>query len=56
MRAFHSVPLLAVPMLYSGELIGVIDVSEYGDSKRIFTQEMQILLSLLAAHAAGIVA
>src|SRR5271157_3450412 len=47
--------VLAVPMLYSGELIGVIDVSEIGDSERIFTQDDANLLSLLAAHAAGIV-
>ncbi len=47
--------VLAVPILYGGELIGVLEVNEYGDSKREYTQNDANLLSLFAAHAAGIV-
>ncbi len=47
--------VLAIPILYGGELIGVLEVNEYGVSKRKYTQNDANLLSLFAAHAAGIV-
>ncbi len=46
--------VLAVPILYSGELIGVLDVNEYGESKRTFTQDDANLLSLFATQVASI--
>ncbi|MGE5073324.1 MAG: GAF domain-containing protein [Anaerolineae bacterium] len=55
---YEDVPLrsiLEVPMLYSGELIGVLTVDELGDSERKFTQEDADLLSLFASYAASIV-
>lgn len=45
--------LVQVPMLYSGELIGVLDVYEYGDSERKFSEDDVQLLSHFAAQAAG---
>ncbi len=56
--AHQGVPyraLLQVPMLYGGDLLGVIDVYEYGNSERKFTQEDVRLLSLFAAQAASAV-
>ena len=50
---FRSV--LQVPMLYGGELIGVLTVNEYGESDRKFTPDDANLLSLFAAHAASVV-
>src|SRR5574341_615237 len=47
--------VLQVPMLYGGELIGVLDVFEYGDSGRKFSEQDVKLLSLFAAHAASAV-
>jgi len=45
---------LEVPILFGGELIGVLDVAEIGDSKRTFTEADERLLSLFAAQAAGV--
>jgi putative nucleotidyltransferase with HDIG domain len=45
---------LEVPMLFGGDLIGVLDVAETGDSSRIFTESDERLLSLFAAQAAGV--
>jgi GAF domain-containing protein len=47
--------VVQVPMLYGGELIGVLDVFEYGDSQRKFSEQDVKLLSLFAAHAASAV-
>ncbi len=55
---FEDVPFtsaLQVPMLYRGELIGVLDVSEIGETSRRFTEADAHLLSLFAALAAGAV-
>jgi len=55
---YEGVPLrsvLEVPMLYGGELIGVLTVDEIGDSERKFTQEDASLLSLFASQAAAVV-
>jgi putative nucleotidyltransferase with HDIG domain len=45
--------LLEVPMLYRGELIGVLTADETGDSKRKFTEADERMLSLFASQAAG---
>lgn len=45
--------VLAVPMLYRGELVGVIALSAVGEPKRTFTQTDLRLLELLAAQAAS---
>ena len=45
--------VLEVPMLYGGELIGVLTVDEVGDSERKFTEADERLLSLFASQAAG---
>ena len=45
--------VLEVPMLYGGELIGVLAVDEIGDSKRIYSESDERLLSLFASQAAG---
>jgi PAS domain S-box-containing protein len=47
----HAV--LEVPMLYGGELIGVLSVDEIGNSTRQFTEADERLLSLFASQAAG---
>ncbi|MFN8380682.1 MAG: PAS domain S-box protein [Anaerolineales bacterium] len=47
----HAV--LEVPMLYGGELIGVLTIDETGDSDRKFTDADERLLSLFASQAAG---
>ena len=55
---YEGVPLrsiLEVPMLYGGELIGVLTVDEIGDSERKFTQDDASLLSLFASQAAAVV-
>ncbi len=44
-----------VPMLHSGQLIGVLTVAERGDSKRKFTEADSRLLTLFAAQAASAV-
>ena len=54
---FDGIPfraVLAVPVLYGGELMGVLEVREYGESTRLFTQDDATLLSLFAAHAASV--
>jgi putative nucleotidyltransferase with HDIG domain len=45
--------VLEVPMLYGGELIGVLTAEETDDSERIFTEADEHLLSLFALQAAG---
>ncbi len=47
--------VLEVPMLYSGQLIGVLAVGELGTTTRKFTEEDVRLLSLFAAQAASAV-
>ncbi len=47
--------VVEVPMLHSGELIGVLVVNEIGFTGRKFTEEDAKLLSLLASHAADAV-
>jgi signal transduction histidine kinase len=47
--------LLEVPMLYSGELVGVIVVSEGQGSSRRFSDDDERLLCMLAGHAASAV-
>jgi HD-GYP domain-containing protein (c-di-GMP phosphodiesterase class II) len=47
----HAV--LEVPMLYGGELIGVLAVDETGDSVRKYSEADEHLLSLFASQAAG---
>ncbi len=47
--------LMAAPMLYSGELVGVLCVFEVGNAMRKFNQEDEHLLSLFAAQAASAV-
>jgi PAS domain S-box-containing protein len=49
----HIRAVLEVPMLYGGELIGVLTVDEIGDSDRKFTEGDERLLSLFASQAAG---
>jgi PAS domain S-box-containing protein/putative nucleotidyltransferase with HDIG domain len=54
--AYDGTPLravLEVPMLYGGELIGVLAADEVGDSERKFTEADEHLLSLFASQAAG---
>ena len=46
---------LQVPMLYRGEVIGILDVSEVGDTTRRFTEADVHLLSLFASQAAAAV-
>ena len=45
--------VLEVPMLYKGELIGVLTADEVGESTRKFTEADERLLSLFASQAAG---
>lgn len=45
--------VLEVPMLFGGDLIGVLVAHEIGDSTRKFTQDDERLLSLFAAQAAA---
>jgi PAS domain S-box-containing protein len=47
--------ILEVPMLYGGQLIGVLVVEEVGVTARKFTEEDTRLLSLFAAHGASAV-
>lgn len=57
-RALDHVPfssVLEVPMQFSGQLIGVLVVSEIGDKVRDFTEEDTRLLSMLAGQAASAV-
>lgn len=53
---YEHVPLRAimeVPMLYGGELIGVLVMDEVDDSERKYTEADERLLSLFASQAAG---
>ena len=55
---YQGIPLAAVlevPMLYRGELIGVLGVSEVGAAARRFDDADARLLSLFASQAAGAV-
>jgi PAS domain S-box-containing protein len=55
---YESIPFsaaLQVPMLYQGELIGVLAVSDIGPTTRKFTEADARLLSLFAAQAASAV-
>jgi PAS domain S-box-containing protein/putative nucleotidyltransferase with HDIG domain len=45
--------VLEVPILYGGELIGVLTADEINDSERKFTEADERLLSLFASQAAG---
>jgi phosphoserine phosphatase RsbU/P len=47
--------VLEVPMLFGGELLGVLGVSEIAPSGRKYTEGDARLLSLLAGQAAGAV-
>jgi PAS domain S-box-containing protein len=46
---------IQVPMVYSGALIGILGVGEFGESTRKFTEEDARLLTLFAGHAAAAV-
>ncbi|HEY3476699.1 MAG TPA: PAS domain S-box protein [Anaerolineales bacterium] len=55
---FETIPLravLEVPMLYGGQLIGVLVVQELGESERKFTEADAHLLALFAEYAASAV-
>lgn len=55
---YEGIPVRAtieLPMLYQGELIGVLVVHETGASERKFTEADEHLLSLFASQAAGAV-
>jgi PAS domain S-box-containing protein len=55
-RQYDGIPLRAVvevPMLYGGELIGVLSADEFGDIERKFSEADERLLSLFASQAAG---
>ncbi|MEW6239955.1 MAG: GAF domain-containing protein [Chloroflexota bacterium] len=55
---YEGIPLravLQVPMIYGGELIGVLVVDEIGDSERKFNENDARLLSLFAGTAAAAV-
>ncbi len=46
---------LQVPMIYRGELIGVLGINEIQSSTRKFSESDAYILSLLATHAASVV-
>lgn len=50
-QAFSAV--MEVPMIYRDQLIGVLAVSELGDTRRTFSDEEMRLLSLFAGQAAS---
>jgi PAS domain S-box-containing protein len=53
---YEGIPIRAVievPMLFAGELIGVLAADEDGNSNRKFTESDERLLSLFASQAAG---
>ena len=54
-EAMHFRAVLQVPMLYGGELIGVLSVNELRDSERKYTEVDAHLLSLFAEYAASAV-
>jgi len=47
--------VVEVPMLFRGQLVGVLSAREFSDSKRKFTEADVRLLSLFASQAAGAV-
>lgn len=47
--------VMEVPMLYGGELVGVLAVDETRDSPRKYTEADEQLLSLFASQAAGVI-
>lgn len=54
--AFANTPIsviLQVPLLYRGELLGVLAVAEAGESSRRFSDEDVRLLTLFASYVAG---
>ncbi|MCX7838206.1 MAG: GAF domain-containing protein [Anaerolineae bacterium] len=54
--AFANTPvsvMLQVPLLYRGELLGVLAVAEWGESSRRFNDEDIRLLTLFASYVAG---
>ena len=55
-KIYEGIPLhavLEVPMIYGGELIGVLSVDEIEDSERKYTEADERLLSLFASQAAA---
>ncbi|MCB9135728.1 MAG: GAF domain-containing protein [Anaerolineales bacterium] len=53
---YETIPIRAtaqVPLLYGGEVIGVLAVHEVGESTHTFSEASLQLLSLFASHAAG---
>ena len=52
---FNFSAMIAVPMIYSGQLIGVLAVSELGNAQRAFSDEDVRLLTLFAGQAASAV-
>ena len=55
---YEGVPLtsvIEVPMLYRGELIGVLAVEEFGEDVKKFTEDDMRLLTIFAGQAAGAV-
>ncbi|MCL4488716.1 MAG: PAS domain S-box protein [Chloroflexi bacterium] len=55
LKAQSAAVAVQVPMLYAGELIGVLAVSEFNSATHQFTQDDTRLLELFAAHAASAV-
>lgn len=47
--------VVAVPLLFGGDLVGVLAIYEEGDTTRRFTQSDVEMLTLLSAHAAAMV-
>ncbi len=47
--------VIEVPMLYQGDLIGVLAIEEFGENARKFTNSDMRLLTIFAGQAAGIV-
>ncbi len=52
-KGFTFTSSISVPMLYGGELVGVLSVSLLGPGKRAFSEDETRLLYLFAAQAAG---
>lgn len=56
LHEFDSIAIGAVaevPMMYGGELVGVLGVQQTADSNKVFSKADLELLSLFAMHAAG---
>jgi PAS domain S-box-containing protein/putative nucleotidyltransferase with HDIG domain len=47
--------VLEVPMLYQGQLIGILTADETGETERRFTEADEQLLALFASQAAGVI-